>query len=228
MNLFVYSDESGVFDAANNDFFVFGGLLFMSKASRDAANRKYHAVERTIRRSGNYALDAELKASVLTRAQRRSVIRSLNNEIKFAVIVEQKKLEPNIFAHKKHKQRFLDYAYKMALKNCLLQLSAEGRLDLPSIEHLFVYCDEHTTATSGIYELEESLLKEFKLGMHSKNFIRFFPPCIPTLKGLTVKFIASETSALIRAADVLANHVYGCAMSKTAPNRPNLYLKYIP
>ena len=29
MNIFVYSDESGVFDNKHNDFFVFGGLIIL-------------------------------------------------------------------------------------------------------------------------------------------------------------------------------------------------------
>ena len=35
MNLFVYSDESGVFDHKHNDLFVFGGLVFLSKEDKD-------------------------------------------------------------------------------------------------------------------------------------------------------------------------------------------------
>ena len=35
MNIFVYSDESGVFDVAHNDFYVFGGILFLSKNEKD-------------------------------------------------------------------------------------------------------------------------------------------------------------------------------------------------
>ena len=49
MNIFVYSDESGVFDKIHNNFFVFGGLLFLSKEERDVWNRKYIHTENTIR-----------------------------------------------------------------------------------------------------------------------------------------------------------------------------------
>lgn len=46
MNIFVYSDESGVFDAAHNDIFVFGGVLFLDKESKDANARKFVHAER--------------------------------------------------------------------------------------------------------------------------------------------------------------------------------------
>ena len=29
MNIYIYSDESGVFDKEHNDYFVFGGLIFL-------------------------------------------------------------------------------------------------------------------------------------------------------------------------------------------------------
>lgn len=48
MNLFVYGDESGVFDKAHNDLFVFGGLIFLDKESKDTAYRKYISAERKI------------------------------------------------------------------------------------------------------------------------------------------------------------------------------------
>ena len=41
MNIFIYSDESGVFDKVHNKYFVFGGIMFLSKDERDNFNRKY-------------------------------------------------------------------------------------------------------------------------------------------------------------------------------------------
>jgi len=51
LNIYVYSDESGVFDKAHNKIFVFGGLLFLSKEDKDVAVRKYIRAEKTIRKS---------------------------------------------------------------------------------------------------------------------------------------------------------------------------------
>lgn len=41
MQLYVYSDESGVFDKVHNDIFVFGGLIFLDKNNKDIFARKY-------------------------------------------------------------------------------------------------------------------------------------------------------------------------------------------
>lgn len=41
MDLFVYSDESGVFDYKHNKIFTFGGLIFIGKEQKDIATRKF-------------------------------------------------------------------------------------------------------------------------------------------------------------------------------------------
>ena len=35
MNIYVYSDESGVFDKVHNDTFIFGGLIILGNDSKD-------------------------------------------------------------------------------------------------------------------------------------------------------------------------------------------------
>ena len=34
MNIYIYSDESGVFDKEHNDYFVFGGLIFWEQKTK--------------------------------------------------------------------------------------------------------------------------------------------------------------------------------------------------
>lgn len=34
MDVYVYSDESGVFDSVHNDYFVFGGIIFFDKKTK--------------------------------------------------------------------------------------------------------------------------------------------------------------------------------------------------
>lgn len=65
MELFVYSDESGVFDKVHNEIFVFGGVIFLSKKAKDIAVRKYKHVERIIRRNEHRNTLYELKATTV-------------------------------------------------------------------------------------------------------------------------------------------------------------------
>ncbi len=104
MNIFVYSDESGVFDKKHNNIFVFGGLIYINKNDKDINIRKYIKAESDIRIAGNYNIDNELKASSLTNREKNKLYRSLNQCIKFGAIVYQSKVNDHIFNSKKDKQ----------------------------------------------------------------------------------------------------------------------------
>lgn len=40
MNLYIFSDESGVFDQKHNDFFVYGGIIFLGNEQLRSCNMK--------------------------------------------------------------------------------------------------------------------------------------------------------------------------------------------
>jgi hypothetical protein len=206
MNIFVYSDESGVFDKVHNDFFVFGGLIFLSKEERDIASRKYIHAENIIRR--NYPPNQEMKASKIKNSYKGRLYRSLNAYYKFGVVIKQQKVLDSIYGNKKSKQRYLDYVYKIALKNHLKKLIHTGIINPRSIEKIYVYVDEHTTATDGKYELQQGLEAEFKNGTYNQTWDKFYPPIFPEMNDVVVKFCDSETNALIRASDIVANNFY--------------------
>ena len=106
MNIFVYSDESGVLDKAHNCVFVFGGLLFLSKEEKDIACRKYIHAEKIIRASGGHG--KEIKAATISPKEKGKLFRSLNGFYKFGVVVDQTQVRDSIMSNKKSKQRYLD------------------------------------------------------------------------------------------------------------------------
>lgn len=209
MNIYIYTDESGVFDKAHNDYYVFGGLLFLSKDDKNIAERRYHSVEKTIRNSNlNYKNDDELKACILSNKEKSKIFRSLNQYIKFGVIIDQSIVHDNIFDFKKSKQRYLDYAYKILIKKTLLKLSRKGVLNLSDIENIIITCDEHTTATNGKYELREGILEELKIGTINFSANYFYPPICKGMNDVQLNFADSKKVTLLRAADIIANRIY--------------------
>lgn len=208
MEIYIYSDESGVFDKAHNRYFVFGGILFLSKEDRDVCARKYIKAEKDVKESMQLAKNQEAKAAVIDNKYKNKLFRALNNQYRFGVIVDQQKLLDRIFASKKDKQRYQDYAYKIAVKRLLEKLIHEGTIIPEKVETLTFYVDEHTTATNGCYELREGLEQEFKSGTYNYQFSRFFPPIFPTLKSLNLQYCNSGKKVLIRAADIIANKVF--------------------
>lgn len=112
MNIFIYSDESGVFDNVHNSIFVFGGVVFLSKDDRDICSRKYINAERTVRKTKGFSPDCEVKATTISNSDKNKLYRSLNSVHKFGIVIHQDKVLQRIYGSKKDKQRYLDFAYK--------------------------------------------------------------------------------------------------------------------
>lgn len=214
MEIYIYSDESGVFDKAHNRYFVFGGILFLSKEDRDVCARKYIKAENDVKESVQLAKNQEAKAAVIDNKHKNKLFRALNNQYRFGVIVDQQKVLDRIFASKKDKQRYQDYAYKIAVKRLLEKLIREGIIIPEEVETLTFYVDEHTTATNGCYELREGLEQEFKSGTYNYQFSKFFPPIFSTLKSLNLQYCNSGKKVLIRAADIVANKIFYLARTQ--------------
>ena len=88
MNIFVYSDESGVMDKKHNKYFVFGGVVFLSKEEKDNASHQYVAAEKNIRKGGQYKCQ-EIKASTIRARDKRKLYRLMKDNYRFAVVVDQ-------------------------------------------------------------------------------------------------------------------------------------------
>ena len=208
MNIYIYSDESGVFDKVHNDLFVFGGLIILGNGEKEKWSRKYSAAENVIRTSKNISKTYELKATNITNKEKDKLFRSLNNVYKFGVVVNQKNVLDQIYESKKDKQRYLDYAYKISVKRAFETLIASGILIPKDIDRLYFFVDEHTTATNGCYELKEALEQEFKNGTYNLKYSKYFPPIFPTLKEVKLEYCNSQSKLLVRAADIIANRIY--------------------
>lgn len=227
MEIIVYADESGTFDYLHNDYFVFGGLIFLDRNSRDIAHKKYLHVEHTLRKN-KYPKSKELKACLLSNGDKGKIYRSLNNEIKFAVIIDQKKINKNIFDNKKSKQRYLDFAFKIGLKRCLEYLIYQNMIIPNNVEGISVLMDEHNTATNGRYELRELLEQEFKHGTFNWNYNIFYNPLFPKIKYVDVEYCNSSKKSMIRAADIIANKVYYLSINQKEIPKNNICVTYLP
>ena len=128
---------------------------------------------------------------------------------------------------KKDKQRYLDYAYKIGLKRALQQLINGGMIE-KNVDNIFLYNDEHSTATNGRYELREGLEQEFKLGTYNMQYDKFFPPLFETMQGIHLEFCDSKKITLVRGADIVANRIYYTALNKKLESLSGIYLSTLP
>lgn len=215
MNVFIYGDESGVFDKDHNDVFVYGGLIFLGRDQREIQYRKFIAAERKLAPYyGFESKDFELKACRIKNKHKAGLFRSTNGCIRYAIVINQQAVNDNIFSNKKSKKRYLDYVYKVGLKKAFGKLIQSGKIDKNDIDNIYIRFDEHTTATDGRYELKEAIEAEFKYGTINYKYNMFHKPIFPDMKGqVELTFKDSKNDALIRASDIIANQAWHCAIN---------------
>ena len=128
---------------------------------------------------------------------------------KFCVVIKQRKLDTaRIFKDAKSKQRYLDFAYKLALRRALEEMISRGSLLPEDSFRLIINEDNHHTATNALYSKEESIHAELKEGIYPSRFGLFHPPVFKNLESVEISLKDSTTNSLIRGADIIANSVY--------------------
>ena len=216
MKLYVYADESGTFDRVHNNIFVYGGIAVAGDERRQDAIRKYLSIERQIHSSdpGRFGDGGELKAARLSMKERHRLYKATGTMgVRFAAIVDQRRVYESIYDSKQSKQRFLDYALKRAVRSCVEGAFGKGLVRREDINAMSVVVDEHSSSTSGKYNLAASIDEEFRTGMYSfpGPTSTFHEPVFSTdFPKVTVAYVDSRTVPLVRAADVIANWTY-CA-----------------
>lgn len=208
MDIYVYTDESGVFDKEHETIYVYGGVIYLNSEDKENSGRKYIAAETALRARCSRYISGELKASRLDKKHKAGLFRSLNREVKFSIVIRIDRVLDRIFNEKRSKQRYLDYVYKVGLKKVFQRLIADGKIDVAEVDTISIYTDEHTTATNGRYELREALLNEFKHGTFNQEWNTFYPPLFEKLSKLTVQYCNSAKKPHIRMSDIIANRAY--------------------
>lgn len=229
MDIFVGSDESGTF-SQKEAFFVFGGVIALGKGEKEVLCRKFSYVEKVVRDNLGIQAGQEIKASLVGGKWKNKIYRSLNNVYQFAVAIRIEDVHPFVFASKRSKQRYMDFAYKVGLRSAFSCLIDQGIIVPEKIRNVIVEADEHSTATNGLYELSEGLLSELKLGTFNPTYEKYFPPLFPSLNDVKVEFCDSKTKTLVRMADFVANHVYNGIRFESIYREKSrkLCLKFLP
>ena len=77
MDIWVYSDESGVFDKEHEKYFVFAGVLFLSDEERQNWIRKYRTAENAVKKRHGNPSNFEAKAVNISNEEKGKLI--INN-----------------------------------------------------------------------------------------------------------------------------------------------------
>lgn len=213
MDLYIFSDESGIFDSKHYDLFVYAGLIIIGKQDMDMLSRRYLGLEKNLRKKTKYKNTGELKARHLDDCDRKKLLKLFSRVLKFAVLVDLKKLDQEfVFKNQKSKQRYMDFAYQTVLRKAFELMLHENIVKLEEELSIFIHEDNHHIATGIKCSKEEAIFQDLQSGTYVPGSGMFIPPLFPNLQKVSVTLHDSVQATLIRGADLIANTVYVSAM----------------
>ena len=86
-DIYIYSDESGVFDYKHCSKYVFAGLIYKDRQTMELDTRKFLSLERKLRNKTKYKALPELKAFKLEEHDRTMLYMVFRDALKFAVVI---------------------------------------------------------------------------------------------------------------------------------------------
>lgn len=209
MDIYVFSDESGVFDCKHHEWFVYAGIIVVGKLEMDSLTRRYIAIEKNLRKNSKYRTIPELKGSFLNDKSKRKLLSVFSDTMKFAVAIRQKKLDyARVFSNTKMKQDYLDFAYRSVLRKAFEEMIAKGSLFPGDEFNLFINEDNRHVTVDILHRKEEMIFREFKEGIYNSKFGMFSTPLFSDIQKVQITLRDSDRSALVRGADIIANTVY--------------------
>ncbi len=222
MNMYIFGDESGVFDKAHQRYLVFGGLIILSKDKLKKTRANFLKAEATIKNSSSSSKKkGELKGWQMEERHKKHLLNVTNPTIRYAFVVDLAKVNSNVFKNKKSKQRYLDYVYAEGLRRVLQRLASKQTIKPSEIQSVEILFDAHNTPTNGLYELQEGLEEALKIGTCGFETNTFKPGALSKMKGnVSLRFVNSASEPLIRAADIMANTAYMKAVGKKLNSLP--------
>ncbi|QXW65620.1 DUF3800 domain-containing protein [Streptobacillus moniliformis] len=225
-NIYIYSDESGVFDKKHNNFFIYSGIILLSKEEKENCKILFLNLEKRLKIKYKIGRNKELKATMLNKKEKMNFLRSLNKFHKFTVIIDLNKVISEIFLTKKSKQRHLDYSYKLGIKKAFEYLIKTKIVNNTKETILNINYDEHTISTDAYRTFKEDINDEFKNGRFNYKYNKFHPPIFKKLENLHIKSCNSSNTPLIRVSDILSNIVY-TSVRDNVKNKEIILSKFI-
>ena len=231
MNIYVFSDESGIFDYKHHELFVYAGVVVIGKQEMDMLSRKFLALEKKLRQKTKYRNMPELKAKYLDEKDRKKLLGVFCETYKFAIAIKLNHLDlKRVFHNQKSKQNYMDFAYRFVLRKAFEHMIGRGSLFPDEAFDLIINEDNHHIVECDLQQKADTIYKEFKEGTFRTTFGVLFPPLFENLGKVEITLRDSVNSALIRGADIVANTVYTSILKNELEVLENddFYIEFLP
>lgn len=236
ITIYIFMDDSGKL-TSKESVSVFAGIAFTNKTEKDKFNRKYKSIINNIkcsycdehRETCTKCKCPEIKSFNIKNKHKRRIINLCKQHFTYSVIINNKKVYPNILSSKASKGRYTDYAQKMIIKSIINHYINHGIIDPNEDLNIVIRIDQQSTKSNGYYSLEESIYEELANGIYNFNYNIMHKPIIIGKLNVDVKYMDSKKVYSIQASDIIAGKVRNVVLSakdnKELNERLNSFLK---
>ncbi|MEF2663015.1 MAG: DUF3800 domain-containing protein [Bacilli bacterium] len=206
--LYVSLDDSGKLNKKEK-YLVYAGLFFTNKKELERFKAVYKSIRNNIAKKDIYQNIDELKGHTLESKDRLRLLRYIYKFNTAGLIVDNSQItKKDILISKNAKGRYRDYVIKLLIKDIIIHLIKEGKLNPHKKLTLIINMDQESSKTNGKYKLDEGIYEELIKGIINYNYGFTSIPIL--FNELTIKIYSqnSKDSIIIQASDLIANNIW--------------------
>lgn len=217
--VYICLDDSGKL-TKNENYSVYGGIVFLSKAEKDKFINEYRSIINDIKckycNNKCSKICPEIKNTNIKEKDKRRIFNYIKKYYTTCVILNNQKVYSKIIDDKKSRGRFIDYAIRRLIKKTVSILIKKGYINNNLPMRIIINIDQQSTKSNGYYSLKDGLIEEFKYGIINYNYAKIVKPIIKGNLEIILKYQNSKNSYVVQAADLIA----GTVRKYTILNKP--------
>lgn len=208
--IYINMDDSGVLHN-NENYCIYGGVVFTSKNNQDIFGRKYKKILNSIKCSYckskkencNFKCP-EIKDTNIYPNHKRRLFNLIKKENCYAVIINNHNVSEKIMNNKTSRGRYRDYAQRLVIKNVIFNLIKNNEIDPKKPVKLIIRIDQQATSTDTNRKFVNDIRKELTKGIHNYKYDIFHNPILFSELEVDLKYVLSHKHILVQASDFIA------------------------
>lgn len=208
--IYINMDDSGVLHD-NEDYCIYGGVVFVGSENRDNFIRQYKSAIRKIQCCycpSNITKCKhkcpEIKDTNIFPKHKRWLFNMIKKQFTYAVIISNKKVREDIMLNKKSRGRFRDYVQKRIIKDIVQTLIFQNDIDPTKSVKLVIRIDQQGTSTNTGRAFENDIYNELVTGTYNYNYNLIYKPILFSKLEIDLKYVLSHKHECIQASDIVA------------------------
>lgn len=225
--IYISLDDSGKLNSKEK-YLVYAGLFFTDKKELEHFKALYKNIRNEIIKKDIYINIDELKGHTLKSKDRLRLLRFVHKYNTAGLIVNNSEIQKqDILYSKDAKGRYRDYVIKLLIKDIIISLIKNNKIDPNKPVALIINMDQESAKTNGKYTLSEGIYEELIKGIINYNYGFKTNPILFNKLVIKIYMQNSKDSIIIQASDIIANNIWRNAINGNKITNINI-IRFFP